>query len=138
VSKTGDRSSSTVDVALAVAVVDGRLLVARRAPGSHLEGEWEFPGGKIAPGEEPSAAACRELREETGLVAAETEPLVVVVHEYSDRSVRLHAFVVRDPAGKVTIDEPREWAWKRLDELSASEMPAANASILRALRWRLP
>ena len=129
--------SRTVEVALAVPVIDGRLLVVRREAGTHLEGAWEFPGGKIADGEEPAEAARRELEEETGLVAGELEPLVVVVHEYPERLVRLHVFLVRDPRGEVTIDEVRAWGWKTPDELRRLETPPANAQILSALRWRL-
>ena len=130
-------ATDTVEVALAVPLRDGRLLVARRAPGSHLEGVWEFPGGKIRPDEQPSHAAERELREETALVATDVEPLVVVVHEYPECTVRLHVFLARDPQGEVEPDAPREVAWKTLDELQDLEMPAANAQILRALHWRL-
>ncbi len=126
------------DVALAVAVRTGRVLVARRAPGSHLGGTWEFPGGKVEPGEEPIEAARRELREETGLTAGRPEPLVVFVHDYADRPLRLHAYLVREPEGEVAIDGDREWSWKTRPELEALEMPEANRRVLRALAWRLP
>jgi 8-oxo-dGTP diphosphatase len=129
--------SRTIEVALVVPVVEGRVLVARRSPGAHLEGLWEFPGGKIANGEEPSAAARRELTEETGLVAGGLEPLLVLVHEYPERSVRLHVFLARDPRGEVRIDRPRAWDWKTLEQIGELEMPPANARILSALRWRL-
>jgi 8-oxo-dGTP diphosphatase len=133
-----DSPRNTIDVALVVPLVRGGVLVARRPPGTHLEGLWEFPGGKIAEGEEPSAAARRELSEETGLVADALEPLLVLVHEYPEHPVRLHVFLACDPRGKVRIDRPREWAWKAPTELAGLEMPPANAQILRALRWRLP
>lgn len=123
-----------VEVALALPLRRGRLLVARRAAGEHLEGLWEFPGGKLGPGEEPEAAARRELSEETGLVASRLDPLVVVSHDYADRAVRLHAFLARDPLGEVLLTEGREWAWKTLDEIERLEMPAANRLVLRALR----
>ncbi len=129
--------SDFLDVALAIPILDGKLLVARRAAGSPLEGAWEFPGGKVEPGEEPATAAGRELEEETGLVARDLEPLLVLVHEYPERSVRLHVFLVREPRGRVCMDRPREWAWKSLAELSQLEMPAANVRILGALRWRV-
>ncbi len=129
--------SRALEVALALPLRDGRLLVARRGPGSHLAGVWEFPGGKIAGDEAPPEAARRELREETGLVAAEVEPLLVFVHEYPEHSVRLHVFLAREPQGQVMLDGPRAWAWKTRAELAALEMPAANAQILRALSWRL-
>ncbi len=129
--------SDRLDVALAIPILDGKLLVMRRAAGSHLEGTWEFPGGKVEGGETPAAAAGRELEEETGLRAPDLEPLLVLVHEYPERSVRLHVFLVREPGGTVNMDGSREWAWKSLAELSEVEMPAANARILRALRWRM-
>jgi 8-oxo-dGTP diphosphatase len=118
-------------------VHDGRLLVARRAAGSHLAGAWEFPGGKIRAGEAPAAAAARELAEETGLRAGRLEPVCLVVHEYPERTVRLHAFLARTAAGQVRIDGDRPWAWKTLDELGGLGMPPADEPILRALRSRL-
>lgn len=131
------RAVRPVEIALAVPVARGRLLVARRPEGTHLAGAWEFPGGKIAEGETPSDAARRELAEETGLVAERLEPLIVVVHEYPEHPVRLHVFVAPDPVGEVRLDRPRAWAWSKLSELHEMEMPPANAPILRALRWRL-
>lgn len=122
----------TVDVALAIVLRERRVLVARREPGSHLEGLWEFPGGKIEAGEEPHDAALRELREETGLVGSEAEPLNIFHYAYPDRDVRLHAFVVRDAVG-----EPRRFEWVEAKALEALPMPEANRAILRALAWRL-
>ena len=59
------------------------------------------------------------------------------VHEYPDRALRFHVFLVREPDGEVRMDRPREWAWKSLAELGELEMPPANAPIVRALRWRI-
>ncbi len=126
-----------LDVALALPVRAEKLLVARRAEGAHLAGFWEFPGGKLRDGEDPAAAAIRELAEETGLVARALEPLTVLVHEYPDRSLRLHVFLARDPGGEVRMDVAREWAWKSLGQLADLRMPPANEPILRALRWRI-
>ena len=126
-----------VAVALAVTVRDGRVLVARRAAGDHLPGTWEFPGGKIERGEEPSGAARRELREETGLEAVRLEPLVVVRHDYADREVTLHAFLALDTKGEALADRGREWAWVAPDDLETLGMPEANGAILEALRRRL-
>ena len=131
--ETADR----VDIALAIPHRDELFLVARRAAGLHLAGHWEFPGGKIEPGEQPAETARRELAEETGLVAGELEPLVVVVHDYAEAPLRFHVFVTRDPQGDVTMDAGREHVWLSLEELSKLEMPEANRQMLRALRWRL-
>lgn len=125
-----------VEVALAVPLRGGCVLVARREPEVHLGGAWEFPGGKVETGESPEAAARRELAEETGLEATALEPLTVFVHAYDDRTVRIHAFLVRDPAGAVRVDRERPWDWVDAAELSRLEMPEANRAVLRALHWR--
>jgi len=127
----------TVEIALALPLRDRRVLVVRRAPESHLAGLWEFPGGKIETGEQPARAAARELREETGLVATELEPLGLFVYEYPDRPLRFHAFLARDPAGELRVDGEREWTWAGLSELLELELPDANTQIVRALRWRI-
>ena len=125
-----------IDVALAIPLRAGRYLVARRAVEQHLGGTWEFPGGKVEAGEDPAAAAVRELAEETGLVAGIIEPLAVLVHDYRELPLRLHAFLAREPAGEPRLDGDREWAWKSYEELLALDMPAANAPLLKALGWR--
>lgn len=116
---------------------DGKIFAARRPVDSVLGGLWEFPGGKIDPGEEPGAAARRELEEETGLRAGRIEPLVVVVHDYTEMPLRFHVFLAREVEGSVSMDRSREWSWNDLEELQALKMPPANRSILRALRWRI-
>jgi 8-oxo-dGTP diphosphatase len=113
------------------------VLVARRGAGQHLAGAWEFPGGKIEDGEEPVDAALRELREETGLLAAAASPLLVFVHDYPDRRLRFHAFVVTGASGDVKIDGDRSFTWMPPASLDDLPMPEANRAILRALRWRL-
>jgi len=137
--KTGGykETRARVDVALAIPVRAGRVLVGRRPPGVHLAGCWEFPGGRVEPGEEPLAAARRELAEEAGLRSDCWEPLALVVHDYADRPLRFHVFLAREPAGEPRHRPAGEWAWKSPAELDGLEMPEANRPMLRALRWRL-
>jgi hypothetical protein len=78
------------------------------------------------------------MAEETSLRAGRLEPLAVLVHDYADRPLRFHVFLIRDPEGEVSMDRPREWAWKDLGELDDLTMPEANRPMLRALKWRLP
>jgi 8-oxo-dGTP diphosphatase len=120
-------------VALAVPFRARRVLVGQRGTATHLAGLWEFPGGKIGPGEAPADAARRELREETGLAGGEAEALLVHAHDYPDRSVRLHVFLIREPMG----DPARGWIWVGLDDLDGLDLPPANAPIVPALRRRL-
>jgi len=130
-------TAGRIDVAIAIPVRDGKLLVARRVEGSHLGGHWEFPGGRVAPGEEPGAAARRELEEETGLRAERLEPLVIVVHDYAEMPLRFHVFLAREPEGEVRIDRPCEHEWMTLADVRQLRMPEANRQMLRALQWRI-
>jgi len=79
----------------------------------------------------------RELREETGLAATDAEALLVFVHDYPDRRLRLHAFLVTAADGDVATDRGRPWSWVAPAALDALAMPEANRAILRALKWRL-
>jgi len=117
---------------------DGRVLIDRRPYGGLLGGLWEFPGGKIEPGETPARAAVRELREELGVRAEPVAELPPVEHAYSHFTVTLHPllcrFVEMDPAA----GEGREWRWVPPGELPHHPMPRANRKILELLthRWK--
>ncbi len=132
-----EETPGRIDIALAIPVLDDRVLIARRGEGLHLAGKWEFPGGKVEAGEAPAEAARRELAEETGLDSDELEPLVVVVHDYAEMPLRLHVFLVREWKGEPRLGGPRELTWVPVDELFEVEMPEANRQMLRALSWRL-
>lgn len=120
---------------IAVAIVERGegTLVARRGEGQHLAGLWEFPGGKIEPGESPADAAVRECREEVGIEVESAELLEVTDFEYDDRTVRLHFYrcvpLAVDPEA-MAADEVR---WASREELADLEFPPANERVVRRL-----
>lgn len=117
---------------IAVAVVRrrGRILICRRPIDGLLGGMWEFPGGKIEPGETPEAAAARELREEMCVEAAIGRPIAIVPHAYSHFRITLHAFEAAWTAGEPCGRAASEWRWVKTGELRDYAFPAANRTIL--------
>jgi 8-oxo-dGTP diphosphatase len=118
---------------IAIAVVRHRdqVLIARRPEGKPLAGMWEFPGGKVLKGENPSLAAARECLEETGLEVRISPPYDEVLYPYEHGTLRLHFFIATpvDPARS-----PRPpFRWVAVAELGNYPFPPANASILAKL-----
>ncbi len=119
-----------VNIALAIAIRDRRVLVARRRDDVHLGGLWEFPGGKMRANEDAITAALRELSEECGVKANECTELPSVEHAYTDRTVRMTAVACRWQAGEARAIESAEVRWVSADELRELPMPPANAQLL--------
>ena len=122
-------------VTAAVVERGGAYLVTRRLRGTHLEGLWEFPGGKCEEGESHDACLARELREELGCEAAIGAKLFEVAHAYADRTVELHFF-------DCTLSgEPRpllgqEMRWVAGADLTSLEFPPADAELIAMLARR--
>lgn len=106
-------------VAAALVDTQSRILIAERPVGKAQSGRWEFPGGKIAPGETPVVALCRELREELGMDIPQSaaEFVMSTRHEYADRQVAMTFFIVTGVEA-----EPRALDGQRLEWLRASEL----------------
>jgi 8-oxo-dGTP diphosphatase len=122
---------------VAAAVVDtaGRVLIAQRPAGKHMAGGWEFPGGKLEPGEERLAGLARELREELGITLVGTpRPLIRVRHAYPTREVLLDIWVVKHYSGEARGLDGQALRWCTQDELEAAELLPADRPIVRALR----
>ena len=133
-----------VEVAAAVLQrPDGSYLLAQRPPDKIWAGYWEFPGGKIEPGETPYRALVRELREELGIEVRTAYPWVTRVFTYPHATVRLHFFRVTAWSGELHPHEGQSFAWqinppqrpfsKGGDEYGVSPILPANTPILRAL-----
>jgi 8-oxo-dGTP diphosphatase len=120
-------------VALALVHRESRWLVARRPDGVHLAGLWEFPGGKVHPGESHVDAALRELEEECGVRAVAQRVLGAFHCEYDDRCVSLTPVVCAWVSGEARPLGSAECRWARLSELRELEMPAINRELLREL-----
>ena len=115
---------------------DGRVLLAKRPPGKVLEGLWEFPGGKVEPGETPEVALIRELREELGIDVPEhcLAPLTFASHSYEDFHLLMPVYVCRNWDSEITPLEAQELAWVMPNRMSSYEMPPADEPLKAMLR----
>jgi mutator protein MutT len=122
-------------VAAAVMDAKGRVLIAQRPAGKHMAGGWEFPGGKLEPGEERLAGLARELREELGIsIIGTPRPLIRVRHTYTSREVLLDIWVAKRYSGEARGLDGQALRWCTQDELATVELLPADAPIVRALR----
>ncbi|MEJ2326165.1 MAG: Nudix family hydrolase [Chromatiaceae bacterium] len=112
----------------------GRILVTRRADGAHQGGRWEFPGGKLEPGEDVEQALRRELDEELGVRVLTARPLIQVPHDYGDRCVLLDVHLVTAYAGEPHSREGQPLAWWYPDVMDPAVFPDADRPIITALR----
>src|SRR5690606_31681547 len=96
-----EQPRAAIQVAAAIIERDGRVLVARRAPGRHMAGHWEFPGGKLEPGETPQACIVRELAEELGVAVVAGEVIMESRHAYPGGENELVAVPVRLEGGEL-------------------------------------
>ncbi|MCM2327383.1 MAG: Nudix family hydrolase [Lysobacter sp.] len=112
---------------------DGTFLLACRPEGKPYPGYWEFPGGKIEPGEDPRAALDRELEEELGIRVREATPWITRVYAYTHATVRLHFFRVTAWDGEPQPLEDQAIAWQDVLAPDVSPMLPANAPVLAAL-----
>lgn len=133
---TGAEATGVTVVCVALVDTDGRVLLAERPAGKPLAGLWEFPGGKIHPGETPEAALIRELQEELGIDVAEAclSPLAFASHRYPELHVILLLYVCRRWKGLVTAREGQKLSWVRPQRFDDYPMPPADKGLIAALR----
>jgi 8-oxo-dGTP diphosphatase len=121
--------------ACALIDADGRVLLAQRPCGKSMAGLWEFPGGKVDPGESPEATLIRELNEELGIVVQESclAPLSFASHRYADFHLLMPLYVCRRWEGIVRAREAQQFAWVRPGRLRDYPMPPADAPLIAHL-----
>ena len=134
-------------VAAAIIRRNEHILLSRRKPDAHLPNLWEFPGGKVEPGESLTAALQRELREELGIDVEVSDEYYTTTHQYPTKSVELHFFNCTITDGIDGIDgthsEPRaidvaEFRWVKPADLCSYEFPEADGELVERLARPLP
>jgi mutator protein MutT len=121
-----------IEVVAAVIEKDGKLLITRRREGTHLQGLWEFPGGKPEPGEALEDALRREILEELDATVSVVERIETIDWQYPDRRVSL-VFFRCGVEGEPRPLEGQEMAWVTRDELARYDFPAADARLIERL-----
>lgn len=112
---------------------DGRVLLAQRPPGKHLALMWEFPGGKLEPGEDARQGLARELAEELGIAIGEATPLMQLPWEYDDKSLFLDVFIVSTWDGEPRSLEGQALRWVLPAEADPAELAPADRPVLAEL-----
>lgn len=123
---------TTLVVAAAVVEHERRFLITRRQRGTHLEGFWEFPGGKCEPGESHSDCLARELREELGVEVRVGPEILATTHTYPDRRVELH-FLRCELLGRPIPQIGQRMRWAARGELRALPFPPADVELIERL-----
>ena len=126
-------------VAAAILDASGRVLIAERPAGKHMAGRWEFPGGKVAPGESEEAALARELEEELGIECVEARPMMRLTHRYPDRDIELSMWVVERYRGEPQALDGQRLKWVRRTQLAGEDILEADRPFVAALvQWPSP
>lgn len=115
----------------------GQVLISERLCDGPFDGLWEFPGGKIKPGETPAQALTRELAEEIGVEIVNCRSFMKLQHEYVDRSVDIEFFLVRDWRSDPVGREGQQLRWVDRTELDPVELLPADVPVVEAIR-KLP
>lgn len=131
-------AASPLLVAAAVVLRDGEVLLTRRMKGVHLADLWEFPGGKLEPGEAPEDAVVRECREEIGVEVRVVDILDVTFHRYPGKDVLLLFYECTLESGTIQHLGVADHAWVEPQALAQYPLPPADENVVRKLVERFP
>ena len=123
-------TNKRVHVAVGVIIRGQQILLAKRHGHLHQGGKWEFPGGKVEPGEDTATALNRELQEEVGLTVTDCAPFMQLAYDYPDKQVFLDIMTVTEFTGEAYGVEGQQIAWIDIAALPQYQFPDANMPIL--------
>jgi len=126
-------ASTPIQVAAALLFHDGKLLITQRRSDDHLPNLWEFPGGKVEPGETFEVCLAREIREELGIEISVGALVEDLTHTYPEKTVRLRFYNCRFISGEPRAIHCQAFKWVAREELSQYEFPAADAHLIDGL-----
>lgn len=147
--------AKTIYVVAAIVLRGGQVFLTKRADDAHQGGKWEFPGGKVEPGESAIGALSRELKEEIGITIADmagretnietgeaeimqSQAFMTVEHDYPEKKVILDFFLISEFAGEPGGCEGQSFAWFGIDELAQLDFPDANQVVVEKLMLASP
>lgn len=123
-----------IDVVAAIIRKEGQILITKRLDNVHLAGLWEFPGGKVEPGESLEGALQREIREEIGLKIRVNSEFFTIEHDYPAKSVRLHFFNCTVVEGEAKPLDVADLRWVKPADLGSYQFPPADNEVISKLR----
>ena len=131
-----DKRMPHYDVTAGLIWKEGKLLIATRPKGTHLEGFWEFPGGKQEEGENLKECLKREIEEELGIKVMVDELFLTVDHEYPNKRISLHVFNCTWLKGEPAPQQRQETRWVMLPDLSKLTFPPPDVQVIETLTKR--
>ena len=123
-----------ITVTAAIIEKGGRIFAARRAPGKHLEGLWEFPGGKLEPGESPEQCLARELKEEFGVKTNIGEFVGESIYDYGEKVIRLIAYRAVHEEGEFQLRDHDKIKWLAIEDFHSLDWAPADIPLLKNAR----
>jgi 8-oxo-dGTP diphosphatase len=122
-----------IEVVAAIIEKDGKFLIAKRKKGKHLEGKWEFPGGKIEPEESPQVCLSRELKEEFGISTEIGDFVAESIFDYGTVKVKLLGYRVKYVSGEFNLNDHDEIKWIAADELVKFDLAEADIPLAKKI-----
>ncbi|MDD2234538.1 MAG: 8-oxo-dGTP diphosphatase MutT [Desulfitobacteriaceae bacterium] len=123
-----------IQVTAAIIIKDNKILITQRASGQNLAGKWEFPGGKIEPGENPQQCLQREIREELDVDIEVSDFFAESIHTYQSGTIKLMAFWCRWLSGDFNLQVHSKLAWVNRHEISLYDFAPADIPLVEKLK----